>query len=441
MNTRTGKNLGSAPRLRLRGISEALILTAMFVVAAGGEKAVGGTKENYEKQPVLQASQLAPAELLKGARFQVDETVPTDGFVAKFTIRSDFGTFEAHGREMLRIRVAELAALEQLEAMSKSETFVKALGSTAMRPVKATEQLVTKPVETVKAMPSGVERFFGRVKLGGEYLWQAATESDKSSEDRAEDVARRVGGISRDVLGYEQERRQLAKQLKVDPYTTNTVLAAKLDDIAWVTFSGRIGINTVMAVLVPGSLAMSTTTFTTDLVWDTPTGELVCLNEQKLRDMSFGEPTIRALIRNPWYSLTVLTAGVTALEQLQGVSGREAVAAFATSAASEDQARFIAESLQMLAHYHKAMTPIRVIAATGPIAARDQSGVVVPAAVDYVAWTPRVAELAQHPDLKSPQQGAWLTGQVSPRARRELTTLGWTVHEWVDWLAPQSGAH
>jgi hypothetical protein len=441
MNARDGRNAGSDLRLRGQGISRMLMLVVMFVVTAAGERAIGGTKASYEKQPVLKASQLAPAELLKGARFQVDETVPTDGFVAKFTIRSDFGMFEAHGREMLRIRVAEVGALAQLEEMSKTETFVKALGTTALRPVKAAEQLVTKPVETAKALPSGVERLFGRVQLGAENLWGAVTESDKPSEDRAEDVARRVGGISRDVLGYEQERRQLAKQLKVDPYTTNTVLAAKLDDIAWVTFSGRIGINTVMAVLVPGSLAMSTTTFTTDLVWDTPTAELHRLNEQKLREMGLADPTVRTLMRNPWYSLTVLTAGVTALEQLQGVSGREAVAAFAASAASEDQARFIAESLQMLAHYHKAMTPISVIAATGPIAARDRNGaMVVPAPVDYVAWTPRVAELAQHPDLKAPQRGVWLTGKSSSRARRELTTLGWTVHEDVRWLAPQSEA-
>lgn len=441
MNARKGRNTGSDLRLRRRGISGAIMLAVMFVVAAGGEMAVGGTKANYEKQPALKASQLAPAELLKGARFQVDETVPTDGFLAKFTIRSDFGTFEAHGREMLRIRVAEVGALAQLDEMSKTETFVKALGSTAMRPVKAAEQLVTKPVETVKGLPSGVERLFGRVELGAQSLWSAATASGKSSEDRTEEVARRVGGISRDVLGYEQERRQLAKSLKVDPYTTNKVLAAKLDDMAWVAFSGRIGIGAIMAVFVPGSLAMSTTTFTTDLIWDTPTAELHRLNEQKLRDMGLSEPTIRAVMRNPWYSLTVLTMAVTALEQLQGVSGRDAVATFAANVASEDQARFTAESLQMLAYYHKTNTPISVIAATGPIAARDQSGaVVVPAAVDYVAWTPRVAELAQHPDLKSPQKGVWLTGQLSPRARRELTTLGWTVHEGVGWLAPQSGA-
>jgi hypothetical protein len=439
MNTRRLRKACSSSRLLRRGIGGALILAAMAVAAIGGEKAVGRAKAAYEKQPVLQASQLAPAELLKGARFRVDEQVPTDGFLGRFTMRSDMGTFEAHGREMLRIRVAEVGAIEQLDAMSKTETFAKALESSAMRPVRAVEQIVTKPVETAKGLPKGVERLFGRVQLGAESLWSAASTSDKSSEDRAAEVAQRVGGISRDVLGYEQERRQLAKSLKVDPYTTNKVLAGKLDDVAWVAFSGRLGINAVMAVFVPGSLAMSTTTFTTDLVWDTPTAELHRLNEQKLRDMGLGEAQVRAFMRNPWYSLTVLTACVAALEQLQDLSGRDAAVTFAASAASEDQAHFIAESVQMLAHYHRTITPISVVVASGPITARDRTGaVVVPAPVDYVAWTARVAELARHPDLKAPQRDVWLTGQLSPRATRELTTAGWTVHEQVQWLAPQS---
>jgi hypothetical protein len=380
---------------------------------------VVGAAPGYEKQPVLQASQLAPDELLQGPGFQVDDKVPTDGFLGRFTIRSDVGTFEAHGREMLRIRVAELGAIKQLESVSKTETFAKALGSTALRPVKAVGQIVTHPVETAKGLPSGVERFFGRVQLGAEHLWSAATESDKPPADRAEEVATRVGGISRDVLGHEQEWRQLAKRPQEDPYTTNKVLADKLDDIAWVSFSGRVGIDAVFAAVVPMSLAMSGTTFATDLIWDTPTAELHRLNEQKLRDMGFGEPTIRALMRNPRYPLTVLTASVSALDRLQGVSGREAVAAFAASAASEDQARFIAESLQMLAHYHQTVTPVGVVVASGPIAARDRNGVVVvPAPVDYVAWTARVAELARHPNLKAQQRGVWLTGQLSPRARQ-----------------------
>lgn len=87
-----------------------MILAVVLVASAGGAQAIGAATD-YEQQPVLKASQLAPAEWLKGARFQVDEMVPTNGFLARFTLRSDVGTFEAHGRGMLQIRVAELAAL------------------------------------------------------------------------------------------------------------------------------------------------------------------------------------------------------------------------------------------------------------------------------------------------------------------------------------------
>ena len=65
--------------------------------------------------------------------------------------------------------------------------------------------------------------------------------------------------MTADVLGYEQERRALAKRLGVDPYTTNHVLSEKMNDLAWVAFSGRVGLNTVGAVVVPFSMAISAT--------------------------------------------------------------------------------------------------------------------------------------------------------------------------------------
>jgi hypothetical protein len=381
MRTRMGKNAGSAYRLLRRGVRRVLILAVVLAAVARGVQAARAAT-GYEKQPVLKASQLVPAALLKGARFQVDETVPTDGFLARFTIRSDFGTFEAHSRDMLQIRVAEMAALEQLESVSKTETFAKALGSAAVRPVNAAEQIITNPVETAKGVPGGVERFFGRVKRGTEHLWTAATASDKSSADRAEEVARRVGGVSRDALGYEQERRQLAKELKVDPYTTNPVLAAKLDEVAWVTFSARLGINAITTVLVPGSMAISGTSFANDLVWDTPTGELLRLNEQKLRDMGLGDKVVLAMTRNPWYSLSVLTAFVTTLDQLQGVRGRDAVTTLAASVTSEDQAR----------------SP-RARAA-GPLSSQ-------------LRW------------IMSPGRSAWQSSSGGPTSRRHRAACGW----------------
>jgi hypothetical protein len=207
----------------------ALILTGVLAVAAS--QAMGGSgAPGDERQPVLNASDLAPPEWLKGARFQVEDQVPTEGFLAQFTIRSDVGTFEAQGLDMLQLRIAELAALEQLEAASKTETFLAALGSTAERPVQAVQGFVTRPVETVKGIPSGVERLFGRVKLGAQSLMTTPTAPGDSSAATAEAVSRRIGGITVNALGYEQERRQLARHLRVDPYTTKPVLSAKLGE-------------------------------------------------------------------------------------------------------------------------------------------------------------------------------------------------------------------
>ena len=54
---------------------------------------------------------------------------------------------------------------------------------------------------------------------------------------------------------------------------------------------------------------------------------------------------------------------------------------------------------------------------------------VVPAAVDYVAWTERVSRITQRDDLKAPERIAWLSGQMSPRAKKEFIGRGWTAFE------------
>lgn len=98
-------------------------------------------------------------------------------------------------------------------------------------------------------------------------------------------------------------------------------------------------------------------------------------------------------------------------------------------ATTESQARFLVTSLRMLADYHANQKPLAAIAAPGPLVARDQDGgVVLPAPVDYLAWTERIASFAKHPDLlAAPKRTLWLSGKMSPRARKELEASGWTV--------------
>jgi hypothetical protein len=386
-------------------------------------------QSKFEEPPVLKASDLAPPTMLKGPRFTVDERVPVANLLPRFTIRSEFGVFEAHGRDMLGIRVIEIGALDELERTSKTEEFVKAAGGAVARPVKAAGHMLMNPVETVKGAPAAVGRFFDRVQLGGKAVAEAAG-GQGTTADKTAAVTKRVGGVTADVLGYEQERRALAKRLNVDPYTTNHVLSEKLNDIAWVAFSGRVGVNTVVAVAVPFSMAISATTITNDMVWDMKPADLLTLDEKKLRDMGISEDRIEAMLKNQWYSITALTSLVNSLESLVGVKGRDQVVAFAAAAASEDRARLIVGVAQMLARYHATIEPLAQVSAPGPIIARTRAGVVlVPAPLDYVPWTEPVAAFARRPDLKAKERTVWLTGKLSPVAKREFAAAGWTIRE------------
>lgn len=384
----------------------------------------------YEMPPVLKASELAPAGLLSGPGYTVTPEVPTTGLIGIFTLNADVGEFKAGGIDLLRIRVGELAAIRQLEETSKTAEFAKAMGRAAVRPVEATWNMVAHPVDTVSGMPASVGRFFERVALGGEAIVAAADAPDKSAGEKTADVAGRVGTVTINALGYEEERRHLAKKVNADPYTTNPILSKKLTDVAWVTFSAREAVNLTTAVLMPYSMVMSTVSLTNNLIWDMKPADLLALNEKKVKEMGASDDAASALIRNKAYSITVLTKLVSGLERLGPVSGRPEVIALAGTAANEDQARFLMGSVQMLAHHHEWVGPLSAVMARGTIVGKTAAGgLVVAAPVDYVSWTERVATFARRPDFSASSLDLWLSGRISPRAKQEFERIGWRVHE------------
>src|ERR1700719_5102613 len=308
--------------------------------------AVAQTVAQFETPPTLRAQDLAPATLLNGNGFHVDEEVPTDGLTAHFTLRSNVGTFKADGLEMLRIRVAEIPAIVELTQTSKTKVFTQALATNAAAPVAAAGQMVMHPVDTVKGMPAGVGRFFGRVGLGAQKLKEAATEPEESSAgEKAGQVATRSLQTTRDVLGYEQERRGLAKKLHVDPYTTNPILAKQLDDFALVAFRAHVGVTTTMAVFIPGAMAITATRVVSAWVWDTPRADLIVQDEKGLRQLKVPEKDIHTFMRNPVFPLSVQTAFNTNLERLSGVPGSVDAVILASTAESEQQARFLTNAV------------------------------------------------------------------------------------------------
>ena len=402
----------------------------IIVLAIVSVTAPAWAQSGYEVEPVLQAKNLLAPDLLQSPLFTVSPQAPVKDFLARFSMRSVFGQFDAHGIHMFQVRAREILALAQLDKTSKTKEFTEAAAKAVARPVASAANMVLNPVETVEGLPGGVSRLFGRIELGAETVAKAATAPDQSGGDKAAAVTQRVGSITVDALGYEKERRDIARSVGVDPYTTNPVLAKKLTDMAWVAFSGRFAVQAAMSVAVPYSMAMSAVTITNSTVYDTPPGDLVNNARSIFAATGAGDAQVEALVRNPQYSLSVLTSLAAGVQRLQGVNGLASVVGFAAAAKTQDETRFMAAAVNMLARHHESVQQLSQVSAPGPIIGRSAGGtLIVPAPVDYVAWTQRVAQLAQREDLRAPDRIAWISGQVSPRTRKELEKRGWKISE------------
>jgi len=396
-------------------LAAGVVLGATFGTAAWAQPA-------FEPPAVVAAATLAPSNLLMGPGFTVDSQVPVETFLYRFTIRANVGLFEAHGLAVLPIRVQEVKALQKLQETSGTAEFAQAVEQAGARPIMSAVNMLTHPVDTITGLPGGIERMFGRVGLGLERIDSAVSNPDQSAIEQ-------TGKTLAVVLGYESERRKLAKELGVDPYTANAVLRKKLDDVAWVRFAGRLGVNLAISA-VPGSIIISSTSWVNTAVYDTPAGDLMVMNEKKLQAMGVPDATVKAFTANQWLTLSLKTALVEALDRLAGVSGREDVVAFASRAASDDEARFVVTSTELLARYHQGGTPIALVGAPGPIVGRTSTGgVVVPASLDYVAWIRPMAIFAKRPDLQGNPRIALLAGKLSPVAKQQFAAAGWTVQE------------
>ena len=401
-----------------------LLLTPQIASAQAGA--------DFETPPVLNVRDLIAENLLQGQGFHVEEKVPTDGVMGTYTVIADketfgddAGTYQVHSREMAELRLAEIPAIIKLNETSKIGTFATSMATTAIQPLESAGHMVLNPVDTVTGLPSGVGRFFDRVGSGVGRMWDSEATPGTGGEG---------GGVvdaTRDVLGYEQVRRELAKKLGVDPYTTNPVLAKKLDEIATTAFRARVGVNTAISVFVPASIILTGVRTMDNMVWDTPRGDLIVRVENRLQELNVS-PTQRSLfLNNPAIPLSLEVAVVENLSRLTNVRGREEVIGQISIAATESQARFLATSVRMLAEYHEKKKPITAVAAPGPLIARDQEGtLVLPAPVDYVSWTERVAYFAKSPSFQvAPRRTLWITAQMSPRAKEGVAANGWTVTE------------
>ncbi len=404
--------------IRLRRIlALGLILCAPLLHAA--------TLPPVERMPTLDAAMLAPPQLRSGAGYTIDASVPVVGYMGQFTLRAPVGVFHADGTEMLAIRVGELAAIAQLGQLSQTGVFADALAASAMRTGAAIGQAALNPVATIEGIPGGVGRFFqsATTKIS------RATESNSGANSAS---GAGTGDAAMNLLGLNKAKRRIAKQVSADPYTTNPVLAKQLDDLARAALAGGVSLDAALAVSTAGvATAISATATVSNLVWDRSPEDVRTLNAQKLAAMGVGADTVRAFVTNRWLTPTLSVPFVEHVALMTQAKGRTAVAALASTVASEGEARFMVNAMGMARQIHSEADPVVALELAGRIlVVRTRNGrVEVPAPVDYVVWTEPVRAFAERKTSKGAQRNILVTAMASARAREGLQVAGWTVRE------------
>ena len=394
-----------------------LLLVTPIVMAA--------TLPAIEPMPTLPASALAPASLLNGAGYTVDKDVPVIGYMGQFTLRAPAGTFNADGSEMLAIRVAELASIAQASALSQSGMFAEALARSAQRTGQAIGQAVMNPVETVSGIPAGVGRFFQSTARSVSRVAESATGSGSPEQAGTADA-------TRNALGVNRAKRQIARRVGADPYTTNPVLAKQLDDLAWASFAGGVSLDVALAVSTAGvATAVSATSTVSNLVWEKSPEDVRTINEGRLAAMGADANTIRAFVTNRWFPPTLSVPFVDNLAQLLHVKGRAALVALASPAASEGEARYMVNVADMARKLGLAEgEPVAIDLTRRIVQVQTRGGrMVVPAPVDYIVWTEPVKQFAQRASTPRLRREILVSGAASPSAREGLTATGWTLKE------------
>ena len=401
-------------------------VSALMLAALLGFMVPAFAQQGYEPATVLSASKILPPELLSGAHHRVQERVTNDGYLNTYQIDSKFGTFTVVSTAVLRKRIGEINAMVVMEKVQGSKEYVASIKEAGLDAMNSAMSLVTSPVKTLTGAVQGLGAAFSRV---GESMTGAKRSQSEDSR-------------LKDAIGFSTTKRQYAYQFDVDVYSENEKLQDMLNRISWAGYAGSLTWSAAMAA-VPGGAGVAMTVVGTNKVLNQvfqnmPPVELRQQNLQKLNAMGVNPQVADWFLNNTIFSPREQTLFVHALGEMNGVADRGAMVRLSLSSQNPTIALFRQRQAQMYAGYNKSVTPLESFISLGGLfaASRTANGaLVVVLPLDYLVWTEPMAQLitgatqlmSEVAGIKEKQ--VWITGTLSPRARKEIESRGWQVRD------------
>jgi len=245
------------------------------------------------------------------------------------------------------------------------------------------------------------------------------------------------------LTGQAQQKRLIAYQYGVDPYTDFKPLAHKLDSMASAAAAGKLAVSAAFMV-IPGAAGtivsnVSTANDLNAVVRDYSSAQLIDLNKAKLAKLGIAKQQVKRLMKSRYYTPVDITVMADALGRMGRVENMDALVARAATATSRDIAYFIRKRFEMIAAYqerrHDLTAFVRFGAAPFPLARTAAGGLVGIFPIDVLSWTADtsravagITQEAKAAGMTGPKLFT-ITGTVTPLAKRELERLGWKVEE------------
>ena len=381
--------------------------------------ASGAAHAQFEKPRSFQAN-LIPGIAASGQNYTIKNPVTSDGFMRIYVFTTPWGEFSAIGDAMMRQRQRELAALGQLQQVTESDSFNRALAEAGISPIKFAGELIVNPVQTLGNTLSGIGSLFGQVG-------SSASNAGKYESDPMADLT-----------GASRKKRELAIKLGVDPYTDFQPLQQRMTQLSAAAATGGLVVTgALMAIPGVGGIIVSNTATSANLgnvARDNTPAQLLDINRPKLLAMGVNPNLAEQFLLNRNYTPVDATAIVSFLEEVQ-VPGREAFVARAATVNRRDAAVFMRRQAEMVADYQNKTRSITGFVSLGgfPFVTTANGGVLGLLPLDALSWTPSTDKAMRDitASLRSASRGGRaemrITGQATPLAKEKLKELGWTL--------------
>ena len=371
---------------------------------------------------MLKASEVLPADLLKGTNYTVKESVKNDGLFNIYELTTDYGPLTVQSTAKLKNRISELRALAAMDEMSQAGQFGEGLVEGVKAPVRGVANLVTSPIDTTKEIFTGTGQFLSNV--GRSVI----------SRDPHQD------NVLKTALGYDAGKRGYAYAFGVDPYSSYEPLMTRIGQLARASVAGGMSVSVGMSFATSGTFGLALMSSSTSdgmrqLVRDNPPGALEKINRKKLEQMGVMKSLRDGFLQNYVFSPQEKTILVGELHTMKEVNGQDAFISLASTATDESTALLWRLMAQMMAGYHANVTPVERIVNIGGWAYLQKGKEIIDLeALDYLFWTKDVKDITVKNRAIREKMGVtlveyWVAGQLDPPLKAFTETRGIKVTE------------